>query len=158
MKKIGCLVVLASILFLTGRFSIAQDSWTSEQLQVLEAIERLSSATAPGGEGADAYAASLAEDFSRWTVGSKGTANNIEWIEGIREWFDDGWRVSDREIEFLEIRIRDDIAFVRRIVMESYVGPAAEKSTSKAALSEVWVRGTDGWLLLIVNVHPMDIP
>jgi len=158
MKKIGFLVVFASILFLTGRFSIAQDSWPSEQSQVLEAIERLSAATAPGGKGADAYAALLAEDFSRWTVGSMTTSNKNEWVEGMREWFDEGWRVSDRENQFLEILFRNDTAYVRRIVNETYAGPNDEQSESTAALAEVWVRSTSGWLLLHVNVHPMNGP
>ena len=127
-------------------------------MQVLEAMEQLSAATAPGGAGADAYGAVLAEEFSRWTIGSNKTSGKTDWVEGVREWFDDGWRVSDRKTQILEIRMRDDTAYIRRIVTESYTGPENEQSVSTAALAEVWVRGNDDWLLLFVNVHPMDIP
>ncbi len=127
-------------------------------MQVLEAMEQLSAATAPGGAGADAYGAVLAEEFSRWTIGSNETSGKADWVEGVREWFDDGWRVSDRKTQILEIRMRDETAYIRRIVTESYTGPENEQSVSTAALAEVWVRGNEGWLLLFVNVHPMDIP
>lgn len=151
-------MVFASILFLNSQFSWAQDAWSPEQMQVLEAMEQLSAATAPGGAGADAYGEVLAEDFSRWTVGSTDTTSKNDWVEGVREWFDDGWRVSDREIQILEILMREDTAYIRRIVTETYAGPDEEQSVSTAALAEVWVRGQNGWLLLYVNVHPMDSP
>ena len=84
-------------LFLSTAIS-AQD-WSKEQQQVINAIERLSASTAPDGGGADAYGEMLTDDFSRWTVGSSLINYKKEWLEGISEWFDDGWRVSDRQVE-----------------------------------------------------------
>ena len=71
----------------------AQDSWTEEQRGVLAAIERLSAATAPGGSGADAYTAVLSDEFSRWTTGSSTVSGKQEWVDGIGEWFEDGFNV-----------------------------------------------------------------
>ena len=134
----------------------AQNSWDTEQLQVLEAIERLSATTAPDGAGADAYSAILDDEFSRWTIGSEVINQKRAWVQGIREWFADGWRVSDRQSQHLEILMRGDFAYTRRVVEETYSGPEGEQSVLAAALAEVWVRREKEWLLLFVNVHPLD--
>lgn len=131
--------------------------WSPAQQQVLAAIARLSAATAPDGGGADAYAAVLADDFSRWTVGSDKLQTKQSWVDGMREWFDIGWRVTDREQTVLEITVDDRFAFTRRIVAETYTGPRGDITNSKAALAETWVRGDGGeWLLLRVNISVME--
>lgn len=135
-----------------------QESLTSEEREVLAAIERLSRATAPGGGGAREYGAVLAASFSRWTIGSSEITTKQEWVEGVREWFDEGWRVSDRQVRRLELDVRDGYAFSRRIVEETYTGPQNERVSSTAALAETWVRGDAGWLLFRVDVHPMEAP
>ena len=151
-------VLLCLIILSPQSAAASEESWTKEQRQVLAAIQRLSASTAPGGAGPDAYAAVLADDFSRWTVGSDVINDKQTWVEGVREWFDDGWRVSDRKTRNLEIQVSDDQAFIRRIVTETYLGPDKETSSSSAALAEVWVRRADDWLLLRADVHPMGSP
>lgn len=133
-----------------------QDAWSPEQKEIVDAISRLSESTAPGGGGADAYGNLLAEDFSRWTIGSDVTNEKEKWVEGIAEWFTNGWRVSDRKQQHLEILVLDGLAHTRRIVTETYSGPDGDTSTSKAALSEIWINREGNWLLYRVNVHPMD--
>ena len=132
----------------------AQD-WSKEEQQVINAIGRLSASTAPDGGGADAYGEMLTDDFSRWTVGSSQINYKKEWVEGIREWFDEGWRVSDRKVDFLEITIQNNLAFTRRNVEETYLGPDGDTSVSKAAVAETWIKTKEDWLLLRVNVHPI---
>ena len=119
-------------------------------------MHRLSESTAPDGGGADKYGEVLAENFSRWTTGSKVINHKSEWIEGVRSWLDDGWRVIERSQTILEITIRGDEAFTRRLVEEIYLGPDEEQTISKAALAETWVRSDDRWLLLRVNVDVLD--
>lgn len=136
----------------------AASTWEAGQLQVLEAISRLSATTAPGGAGPDAYGAILDDEFGRWTIGSEVINGKQAWVQGLREWFDDGWRVSDRKVQNLEILVRGDFAYTRRIVEETYLGPAGEQSVSAAALAEVWVRREKGWLLQLVTVHVLDSP
>jgi len=157
-RAFASLVILCLIILSQPSAALSEESWSKEQRQVLAAMQRLSASTAPGGAGPDAYAAVLADDFSRWTVGSDVINDKKTWVEGIREWFDDGWRVSDRKIRNLEIQVRNDQAFVRRIVTETYLGPDKATSSSSAALAEVWVRRADGWLLLRADVHPMGNP
>jgi hypothetical protein len=122
---------------------------------VREAMARLSASTAPEGGGPDAYAQTLAGDFARWTVGSDVINDRDAWVEGMRTWWVDGWRVSGREENLLELSTRDGFAFTRRVVTETYVGPEGESTVATAALAEVWVQEGDAWKLLLVNVHPM---
>lgn len=132
-----------------------QDTWNGDQKQLLKTMNLFSETTAPNGIGADAYGIFLSNDFSRWTIGSSITNNKKKWVEGVREWFDDGWRVSERKQQNLEILIMDNIAHTRRIVTETYLGPKGDTSKSKAALAEIWVKENSKWLLFRVNVHPM---
>ena len=132
-------------------------AWDDAQLGVLAAMEQLSATTAPDGSGADGYSNMLADDFARWTIGSALINHKEAWVEGVRGWFDDGWRVQDRQSRNLEIIVRGDYAFTRRIVDETYVGPDGENSGSSAALAEVWIRENGDWVLLFVNVHPLEL-
>ena len=77
-------------------------------------------------------------------------------MQGVESWFSDGWYVSNREQQYVEIRVEKDVANVRRIVTETYAGPKDESSTSKAALAEVWVKRQKDWTLHTVNVYPLD--
>lgn len=146
----------AAAVVLAAAPAAAQQNWTTEQREVLAAMDWLSAATAPDGLGPDAYAAALAPDFSRWTVGSTVMSGKYDWVRGVREWFDDGWRVAQRSTRHLEITVIGDLALTRRIVEETYRGPDGEESRSTAALAEVWTRRDGPWLLLRVNVHPME--
>lgn len=142
---------------LERRFDTVPGDWTAGQREILDAIAGLSAATAPGGGGADEYAAMLTDDFSRWTIGSDTIVGKQEWIDGIRGWFDDGWRVSDRQSDVLEITVEGSTAFSRRIVSETYRGPDGEVSPpARAALAEVWRRDGEGWRLQRVTVHSIQ--
>ncbi|WP_430965861.1 nuclear transport factor 2 family protein [Spongiimicrobium sp. 2-473A-2-J] len=152
-SKVMGIVLIALCLSVVG---YGQDSWSPEQKEIVDVISRLSATTAPGGGGAEAYGDLLADDFSRWTIGSEVTNKKEKWIEGIAEWFADGWRVSDRKQQYLEILVLDSLAHTRRIVTETYLGPKGDTSTSKAALSEIWIKRNGKWLLYRVNIHPMD--
>ena len=142
---------------LERRFDAVPGNWSTEQREILDAVARLSATTAPGGGGADDYAAMLTEDFSRWTIGTDTFDRKETWVEGIRGWFDDGWRVSDRQADVLEITVEGSTAFSRRIVSETYGGPDGEISPpARAALAEVWRRDGEGWRLQRVTVHPIQ--
>jgi hypothetical protein len=147
---------LATLFFCGLTFvSFGQNDWTEQQNIIINTMNGLSETTAPDGKGADAYGHFLSEDFSRWTIGSTVTNNKEIWVEGVKSWFDDGWRVSERKQEIVEILMFDNYAHTRRIVSETYLGPSGETSTSKAALAEIWIFKDGNWLLLRVNVHPM---
>ncbi len=133
-----------------------QDKWNANQQKVIETMNLLSEATATDGQGAEAYGSYLSDNFSRWTIGSSVVNNKQSWVEGVGEWFDDGWRVSERKQQYLEILIMGNYAHTRRIVTETYLGPNGDVSISKAALAEIWIKKNNKWLLYRVNVHPMD--
>ncbi|RKZ15711.1 hypothetical protein DRQ53_08245 [bacterium] len=142
---------------LERRFDAPAGDWSPQQREILDAIAELSASTAPGGGGVDDYASLLTEDFSRWTIGSEVLNGKADWVDGVRDWFDNGWRVSDRLAEILEITIDGDTAFSRRIVTETYASSDGETSPpARAALAEVWRRDGEGWRLQRVTVHPMQ--
>jgi hypothetical protein len=151
------LTLVTAVFSCLSIISYGQDKWTDSQLELIDAMSNLSETTAPEGMGADDYGRFLSDEFSRWTIGSAITNDKKKWVEGVREWFDDGWRVSEREQQNLEIQIMKDIAHTRRIVTETYLGPDGDSSTAKAALAELWIKKGDMWLLYRVNVHPMEI-
>ena len=155
MKNIFLLFFL-SLSILPYSKVLADESWSPEQSEVLVSMQRLSATTATNGTGADAYGEVLAEDFSRWTTGSTLINYKEVWVEGVRGWFDDGWRVIDRNQTVLEITIKGDNAFTRRIVEETYRGPDDEISISKAGLAETWIRSGGNWLLLRVSADVLD--
>ena len=147
-----------SSLLLFGFFisnSLFSQTWSDHQQDVISSIKRLSASTAPNGGGADAYGEMLTDDFTRWTVGSSIINNKTDWVEDMREWFDAGWRVTDREVEFVEIAVNNGAAFTRRNVTETYLGPDGETSTSKAAVAETWLKINGTWMLFRANVHPI---
>jgi hypothetical protein len=156
MKRITNYFLLTLLVLGTHSTVLATDTWTAEQLEVLSSVERMSAATAPGGSGADGYAAVLAEGYSRWTTGSKLINGKQDWVDGIRTWFDEGWRVTDRDQHVVEISVKDEYAFTRRIVEETYLGPTGESTVSKAALAETWVRDEGAWLLFRVHISVLD--
>jgi hypothetical protein len=143
------------ILLLTVATTAAGDEWTAEQREVVAALDRLSASTRPGGDGVDACAEMLAPDYSHWTVGRSAITGRNAWIEAVREWWNDGWRVVDSSADLLEITIRGDFATTRRVVRESYRGPQGEETDSHTALAETWVRHDGEWRLLRVNAHAM---
>jgi len=134
----------------------AQEKMNKQQKAVLATMEALSKTTENNGQGAKAYEKFLADDFNRWTIGSSKIDNKEDWVGGVNSWFEEGWRVSKREQKNLEILVLSEFAHTRRIVTETYLGPNGDTSKSTAALAEVWILSKGKWLLLRVNVHPMD--
>ena len=90
---------------LVSALSNAQNKWTLAQKEVIQTMNGISETTAPNGKGAYAYGSFLSDDFSRWTIGSTKISAKDNWIQGINEWFKDGWRVSERKQQILEITI-----------------------------------------------------
>lgn len=149
--------LLATVLLTMGQQGISQNQWTPQQQAIIQAIRQLSAATAPNGGGAVAYGKLLAKNYKRWTLGKTILSNKESWLKGINEWFSEGWRVSDRQSQNLEIHLEGQWAFVRRIVKETYLSPQGKKSYSKAALAEVWKKQQKQWLLYRVDIHPLDV-
>jgi len=156
MQRFKVFIIFMPMLIVLCSFAWAQDSWTTEQLEILASMELLSATTAPNGTGADGYAAVLAEGFSRWTTGSSIVNSKQAWVDGVRDWFDDGWRVVERDQEIVEIIVIGEYAFTRRVVEETYQSPSGDSSVSKAGLAETWIRGEGVWLLLRANADVLS--
>ncbi|MBO6577246.1 MAG: hypothetical protein JJ896_17630 [Rhodothermales bacterium] len=141
------------LLLLVPQAAAQEAAESTPEAAINRAIDRLSAATAPGGGGAEAYGAELTDTFSRWTLGSRATDTKESWLAGIRSWFDEGWVVIDRETHHITIDVEGGLAFVRRVVSESYQGPDGEiTDPARAAVSEVWKSTREGWKLHRVEV------
>jgi ketosteroid isomerase-like protein len=124
---------------------------------ILAAIAQLSEATSPGGGGADAYGEILAEDFNRWTLSHEQVQGRQAYIDGIRQWLDEGWRVASRESQIIDSTVVGDTAYTHRIVTETFNGPKGEQSgPATFALEETWVRIEGRWLLHRATVYPVQ--
>ncbi|MBT8218797.1 MAG: hypothetical protein KJP00_03180 [Bacteroidia bacterium] len=148
MRLLSTVLIVFTVFQLSG-----QPEFDQQQQAILDVITALSTTTAKEGGGADAYGLILHDDYSRWTLGGEQMSGKQAWIDGIREWFDGGWSVSDRDQEIIEITVNAEIAFVRRIVSETFVSPHGNKGQpSKAALAEIWKKVEDQWLLYRVDI------
>ena len=152
-RKLTHTTALLAVIPITYLMAAPQQKVPAE---LQEAMEDLSAATAPGGGGPEAYARILTEDFTRWTLGSERMDDRDSWVEGVRAWYGDGWRVADRKTRRVDLELQDDLAFVRRIVTETYSGPEGEESSATAALAEIWERTGNGWRLKRVDAHAVD--
>ena len=63
--------------------------------------------------------------------------------------------MTDRQVEYIELAINNDLAFTRRNVVETYLGPDGDSSASKAAVAEMWIKINGTWLLFRANIHPI---
>lgn len=144
------------VLVLIANVGAVHGQWTPEEREVVDAIDALSATTNPDGGGAEAYAALLADDYSRWAMGATELSDKESWVDGVAEWLEAGWQVVERNALNLEISVVDDVASVRRIVKETYLGPDGETSSSRTALSEIWVRREGEWRQWRVDGTPVE--
>ena len=136
---------------------LSAQEWNDGQRSIVRQIEALSATTVPSGEGPVGYAELLSPDFTRWTLGSDHISRKQDWIRGIEDWWDDGWRVIERDGETNEITILGELAFVRRTAYERFQSPAGEAGEmAGAALAEVWRIEAGEWRLWRVDITLID--
>jgi len=138
----------------TSSILYSQDDTKTKKTELLKAMEEFSATTSINGKGAESYGSFLSNEFSRWTLGDSTMTNKKEIVVSVHGWFQEGWRVIDRKFENIEILVKDNYAFTRRIAHETYEGPSGDNSFSTASLTEIWQKKDGKWLLLRVNVDP----
>ena len=84
---------------------LAFSTQNDETERVMEAIAILSESTETDGGGPEVYAGMLCPGFSRWTLGSVQISDRDSWLNGVRGWWEDGWRVSERETEWIQVTL-----------------------------------------------------
>jgi hypothetical protein len=151
MKNIYILVMMMSIIWSTPA---TESAVITEKEQLKSRMYQLSNTMKKGGSGGQGYAELLMPNFTRWTVGSEIINNKSKWVKGINDWFDSGWRVSESHNDILEIRIFTNLAFTRRIVTETYLGPNNEKNIYRTGVVETWLKEQGNWFLLNASVTP----
>jgi hypothetical protein len=128
---------------------------TEDHKSIKAVMKRIAQSTSSDGLGADEYGKYLHAEFTRWSMKDSEEINKTDFIESVREWFDEGWRVPTREAQIVSFKVIGDMAFSRRIVTETYSGPDGESGSSKSALSETWKKENNNWLLFSVEVVPI---
>ena len=149
--------ILFMTLLFTSSIQAVTDISKDVEKQIKSRMLELSKTMTKGGSGGKGYAQILMPNYTRWTVGSEIINNKSNWLKGINDWFDSGWRVSESKNVILEIRIIKDLVFTRRIVTETYVGPKNEKNIYKTGVIETWIKQNDNWFLLNASVTPTQL-
>lgn len=151
-------IICFAIMLLTITTAQANNqNFDSEQKAIISQMKALSSSMYKGGKGGNAYAAILAPDYTRWTSGSDLINDRANWLKGINDWFDSGWRIADSQNNILEIKIQGNLAFVRRVATETYSGPKGESQVFQSGVVEVWTKKNNTWLLLQASISPKQI-
>ena len=132
-------------------------NFDSEQKAIISQMNSLSSSMYKDGNGGKAYATILAPTYTRWTSGSDLINDRVNWLKGINDWFNSGWRIANSQNNILEIEIHGDFAFVRRVATETYVGPKGENQIFQSGVVEVWTKKNSVWLLLQASISPKQI-
>lgn len=117
----------------------------------------LSASTLVDGEGWKAYERILHPDYSRWAMGEIYEGRE-KFVRSLEEWWDYGMRVSSRDIEMVGFDMTGDIALVRYITTETFVGPDGESVGFSGYVTNTWVREAGDWKLLSAEISSIDRP
>lgn len=152
MKKI--LLTVFGFLLSSG-IAFSQIELSPEEQEVVQKTEELSELLLDGDE-LGSYSEMLDERFSRWVIGELTVTKKTEWLEQLTDWFEDGWRVTAREKQLVDVEIDEQFAYIRRRVEEHYMGPDELPSSSLSALDEIWRNDEGEWKLYRVTVLPIQ--
>jgi len=135
-------------LFLAGCVSTPRDAAPD----IFSAMEDLTSTLRVDGGGPDAFEAMLSEDFLRLSVMSGELMNREEFMEGIREWWDGGGRISDSQKEVLEVSSHGEFWLTRSRMRENYLPSGA----SYSAVTQLWAKENGRWVVRRTDVTVIE--
>jgi hypothetical protein len=148
---------LLLMVFISSSTHANEINFIDEEKNIKARMWELSETMKNGGSGASGYSQVLAPNYTRWTVGSEKINDKTNWMKGIQDWFDSGWRVTESNNNILEIDVVETHAFVRRVVSETYVGPNGENEIYQTGVAEIWVKNDDYWFLFRASVAPKKL-
>jgi hypothetical protein len=147
---VGCVVAAAFLLLATAGVAARDDS----RADLEAAIDSFSRTTTVGGGGWEMYSAFLHEGFTRCYAGTPVVERDAL-VASVKDWWESGMRVAEDESHLLRLDVVGDVGIARLEVLEKFVDsdsvPAGE---FHGFVTQVWVRGTDGWKLLSLEISP----
>ena len=117
-------------------------------------VDELAASTLIGGTGWRAYEKLLHPDYSRWAMGEVYEGRE-KFVRSLEEWWDYGMRVSARDIEMVGVDLAGDIAIIRFLTRETFVGPNDETDGFSGYVTNIWIRENDDWKLLTAEISSL---
>lgn len=152
--KTGIVHVLLCAILCTA-FAQAEANPQIPDERLRERADTLSESTLVGGDGWAVYEEILHSDYSRWAMGEIYEGRE-KFVRSLEEWWNYGMRVETRDIELIGVDMANDVAIVRFITTESFVGPDGPTPGFSGYVTNVWVRENDEWYLLSAEISSLD--
>lgn len=151
MRRISFILI---VVFLAGSIS-AKDGGSRSDLTA--SLDALSETMQVDGAGPDQYESFLHPAFSRWDLGGE-VVDRKTLVASLREWWEEGFRVSDGRSRIVHVAIQDDVAVVRFERFERFVDrDGQETGTFSGFVTQVWIGDSGGWKLFSIDISPLPV-
>ena len=99
------------------------ESWTQEQLEIIELTRWV--AMAPKQAGYQAYADLFYPDFTNWYMSGDKTSlrGREEYLALVKDWLSAGNHATYSEVDTISVDVIGDIAYIRQIKEEHFQHP-----------------------------------
>ena len=152
MRRSRFLMVILVCSPLVGGPALAEPEIPDAKLR--QRMDELAASTLVAGAGWRAYEKLLHPDYSRWAMGEVYEGRE-KFVRSLEEWWDYVMRVSARDIEMVGVDLAGDIAIIRFLTRETFVGRNDETDGFSGYVTDIWVRDNDDWKLLSAEISSL---
>lgn len=147
--------LLAAILFNLSVMGSASAGPEISDENLRERFNELSASTLEGGAGWEVYEKILHPDYSRWAMGQVYEGRE-KFVRSLEEWWNYGFRVASRDVEMIGVDLSEDLAIIRFITTEEFVGPEGPVDGFSGYVSNIWVKEDGEWKLLSAEISSVE--
>jgi ketosteroid isomerase-like protein len=97
----------------------------------------------------------LHPDYSRWAMGQIYEGRE-KFVRSLEEWWNYGMRVASRDIEMIGVDMAGDLAIIRFITTETFIGPDGPTDGFSGYVTNVWVKEEGDWMLLSAEISSIN--
>lgn len=151
MRQTCNFVVVLGCSLLFGAQAMAEPEIADAKLR--QRMDELAASTMVAGAGWQAYEKLLHPAYSRWAMGEVYEGRE-KFVRSLEEWWDYGMRVSTRDVELIGVDLAGDVAIIRLLTNETFVGPDGESGGFSGHVTNIWLRDDDDWKLLAAEISP----
>ncbi len=155
MRRIITIITLLVITVFAAGPVAAEKEVKDETLR--RSMDELSASIAVGGAGWQTYADFLHADYARWAMGEVYEGRK-KFVDSLEEWWDYGMRVASSDREIVGVDVVGDLAIVRFITTETFVGPDGETAGFSGYVSNIWTKEQGAWKLLSADISSITAP
>jgi hypothetical protein len=149
------LAVLLTLFFACFSANAASAEAEITDPRLLERSNALSASTLVGGQGWEVYEEILHPDYSRWAMGQIYEGRE-KFVRSLEEWWNYGMRVASRDIEMIGVDMAGDLAIIRFITTETFIGPDGPTDGFSGYVTNVWVKEEGDWMLLSAEISSIN--